>query len=128
MPHAEDYDAAADALDTAAQTAGTLLEPARATLAGDVMIGGRLTGQVADGLDAASVILDQVTAELTQLAATCRERAETCRNALTAQQTYTAAYTDYEADLRDWQDVGAHGTQPQPPTAPEPLPSWATVS
>ena len=129
MPYAEDYDAAAEAFDSAAQTAGTLLEPARATLASDVMVGGRLTGQVADGIDAASVILDQVTTELTQLAATCRERAEVCREALTAQQAYTAAYSDYEAELRDWQDA-AHssagaGPQPQPPTAAVAPPSWA---
>jgi hypothetical protein len=135
MPLAEDYDAAAEALDAAALATGTLIEPPRAAIGPNVMVGGQLTSMVTDELDAAAVILEQVVTELTQLAATCRERAETCRTALVEQQAYAASYAAYEADLRDWQEAsdshdgapgaGYPGPPPEAPPPPPSAPPWA---
>jgi hypothetical protein len=87
------------------------------------MVGGQLTRVVTDELDAAAGILDQVSSELMELVATCRERAEICRQALAEQNSYATSYTQYQADLRDWQDAhGARGTAPEPPPAPEAAP------
>jgi predicted NBD/HSP70 family sugar kinase len=134
MPYAEDFDAAANTLESAAQATGALVDPARATLASGVLVGGQLSDQVTEELDATATLLDHITEELRQLATTCRERAETCRQAATAQQAYHTAYTSYEADLRDWQhavDVrttnpGAAnpGPAPYPPQPPETSPAW----
>lgn len=127
MPFAEDYEAAAVALDTAAQLTPTLLEPARAAMGTGAMVGGQLTDVITDELDVAAGVLDQVTAELTQLAATCRERAETCRQALAAGQDYAAGYAAYQAELREWQDGGERGWQPEPPRPPDAPPPWANT-
>jgi hypothetical protein len=121
MPYAEDYDAAAIALDAAAQITGTLLEPARAALGNGVMVGGALTAVVNDELEAAGTLLDGVTTELGTLATTCRERAEICRQALAAGAAYDADYADYESALRE--TVPGDRT-PEPPQAPETLPVW----
>jgi hypothetical protein len=128
MPYAEDFDAAATALDAAARQTEALMTPARTAMGAGVMVGGQLTDMVTDQLDAAAAILVEVTTELTQLAETCRERAEACRQALAAQQEYQASYTDYEADLRSWQEADgaghAPGRPPEPPTAPQQEPGW----
>lgn len=124
MPYAEDFDTAAAALDAAAQASGTLLDPARAVMASGVMIGGRLTEVVTEELDAAGAMLDEITAELVRLAGLCRERAETSRAALSAQQGYDSAYSEYGRDLREWQEH-PRGPQPQPPEPPGTAPSWA---
>jgi hypothetical protein len=134
MPTAEDFDAAATAFDAAAQTTGTLVDPARALMGGGVMVGGQLTDLVTDELDSAAAILDKVTAELSRLAEVCRERAETCREALTAQGEYDAAHAAYRADLHLWQvdhdayaggaDVRDPGPPPDPPVAPPSGPDW----
>ncbi|MCM4081098.1 hypothetical protein [Paractinoplanes hotanensis] len=136
MPTAEEFEAAAVELDAAAATAKTLIEPARAAMAGNVMVGGQLTVLVTDELDVAAKLLEQVTAELAELAATCRERAEASRVAALAQQAYAASYADYESDLNRWQeaedahrdDPGARnpGPPPAPPDEPPPLPSFGS--
>ena len=72
MPYAEDFDTAAAAFDAAAQTTGTLVEPTQAIMGSGVMVGGQLTELVTDELDAAGVMLDEVTAELIRLAEVCR--------------------------------------------------------
>ncbi|MFG1914908.1 hypothetical protein [Micromonospora sp. NPDC048898] len=125
MPSADDYEAAAAVLDTAAQTTATLIEPARAAMGAGAMAGGQITGMVTDELDAAAGILDRVAAELTQLAGTCRERAETCRQALAAESDYDSAYASYRTELQEWQDNGERGPQPQPPEPLSAPPSWA---
>ncbi|GGO20376.1 hypothetical protein [Micromonospora parathelypteridis] len=125
MPTADDYEAAAAVLDTAAQMTATLIEPARAALGAGAMVGGQITGMVTDELDAAAGILDRVSAELTQLAGTCRERAETCRQALAAEDAYDTAYAGYRAELGEWQDNGERGPQPQPPEPLSAAPTWA---
>lgn len=128
MPFAEDYDAAAAALEAAAQATGTLVDPARAAMGTGVMVGGQLTDVVTDELNAADVILDEVSAEMTQLAATCRERAEICRQALSAQQAYDASYADYEAHQRQQDAADGSGpgdAAPEPPAPPPDPPPWA---
>lgn len=124
MPFAEDFDAAAAALDAAAEQTTTLVEPARATMSSGAMTGGQLTDVVTDELDAATALLDQAGAELRELAATCRERAEICRQALGAQQAYTESYAGYEAELRD-RPPGAEAEPPAPPVPPPAPPPWA---
>lgn len=121
MPHAEDYDAAAIALDAAAQLTSTLLDPTRAALGGGVMVGGALTAVVNDELETAGTLLDGITTELSTLASTCRERAEICRQALAAGAAYDADYADYEAALRE---TAPGDRTPEPPPAPETLPAW----
>jgi hypothetical protein len=126
MPFAEDYDVAASTLEAAARDAASMMESARTALGSGVMVGGQLTRTVTDELDAAAGILDQVSSELTELVAICRERAEICRQALTDQHSYATSYTQYQADLRGWQDGhGAHDAAPEPPPAPEAAPAWA---
>lgn len=135
MPYAEDFDAAAAALDAAALTAGTLTEPARTAIGTGVMVGGQLSEVVTGELDAASAIMDEVATTLSELAQTCRERADLARQALVAQQEYETAYTLYQADLREWQDgsdayaadptAGDPGRQPAPPEPPPAAPPWA---
>jgi hypothetical protein len=121
MPYAEDYDAAAIALDAAAQITATLLDPARAAAGDGVMVGGALTAVVNDELEAAGALLGSVSTELSTLAATCRERAEICRQALVTGQAYDADYADYEAALRE----SAPGDPaPEPPPPPQTLPAW----
>ena len=121
MPFAEDYDAAASALEAAAQTTATLLAPTRAALGEGVMVGGALTAVVNDELEAATTLLDGVTTELSTLATTCRERAEICRQALAAGDAYHADYADYEAALRD---TAPGDPAPTPPPVPEAQPPW----
>jgi predicted transcriptional regulator len=135
MPYAEDFDAAAAALDVAARTAGTLAQPARTAIGAGVMVGGQLSEVVAGELDAAGAILDEVTTALSELAQTCRERAEVARQALAAQQEYEAAYALYQTDLRQWQDgsdayaadpaADDPGRPPEPPEPPPAAPPWA---
>jgi len=121
MPFAEDYDTAAIALDAAAQTTTTLLDPARAALSQGVMVGGALSSVVSDELDAAGSLIDGITTELGHLATTCRERAEICRQALAAGQAYHADYADYQAALRD---APPGDPPPQPPEPPVTPPEW----
>jgi hypothetical protein len=121
LPYAEDFDAAAIALEAAAQVTATLLDPARAALGDGVMVGGALTAVVSDELDSAGALLQGVTTELGTLAATCRERAEICRQALVAGQHYAADFADYEAALRD---LPPGDRAPEPPAAPEMASAW----
>ncbi|MDY7084205.1 MAG: hypothetical protein SYR96_03775 [Actinomycetota bacterium] len=135
MSTAEEYEVAAGDLDAAARTAATLIDPARAALGADVMVGGQLTGLVTGELDVAAKLLEQVTTELTTLAATCRERAAATRAAVDAQQNYADSYADYESDLHRWQEAeDAHradptkpdpGRMPEPPAQPPAVPSFA---
>ena len=135
MPYAEDYDAAAAAFDTAAQTMHAPVEPARAIISETVMVGGALSAVVTDELDSAGALLNGVTAELNELATTCRERADVCRQSLTGQLEYDTSYSNYETDLRRWQaerDAYAAGSAvpnpgppPQPPLSPPTAPPWA---
>ena len=135
MPYAEDFDAAAATLDAVAQATTALLDPARATLAAGVLIGGQLSDVVTDQLAVAATGLDHIGTELRQLAATCRERAETCRQASAGAQAYQSSYADYQTELRHWQDAvdaraanpGAPEPGPAPvaPPAPATPPPWA---
>ncbi|MEV6301899.1 hypothetical protein AB0M02_20975 [Actinoplanes sp. NPDC051861] len=127
MPTAEEFEAAAEQLEAAARTTATLIDPARATMSGNVMIGGQLTGMVTEELDAAAKLLDGVTTELTELAVTCRQRAEAARVAVAEAQAFAASYADYESDLRRWQEASddhrADPGSPDPGPRPEPPPA-----
>jgi hypothetical protein len=134
MPTAEDFDAAAAAFDAAAQTTGTLIDPARVIMGEGVMVGGQLTDLVTTELDTAAGMLDRITAELNRLAAECRERAETVRQSMSAEAEYNGAYEAYRGELAYWQErdhaygVGSGheaGPVPQAPPPPPTRPSWA---
>lgn len=124
MPTVEEFEAAALQLDDAAKTTATLIDPVRAAIGGNIMVGGQLTGLVTDELDAAAKLLEQTTTELTELAATCRERAEAGRSAAAEQQVFAASYADYESDLRRWREEGEAGPAPDPPVQPPAGSSW----
>ena len=136
MPHATDYDAAADLFDTTAAEVEQVTQHLSHWPTHDAVQGGRLGLHIESVMSHTLRRCHHISAQWRDLAATCRWRAEVCRTAEATWNSYLAAQRRYSADLSSWNvanhrhntepDVWAEpGRPPRPPARPSPAPRWA---
>lgn len=138
MPTAEDFDAAATALESVAGRVGPVVGPVAGAMSERVLSGGVVTATVERVVEDGTSTTSRQGSELSELAAECRRRAQVCREAAAALSAYHDQVAAHDREMSRWRADGLRhradpdafadpGRPPGHPGRPPSRPSWVEL-